>query len=119
MSIQKLLVLLSLICVVATGCGSENASAPKSSETAAAAKQQIDKAVSQITQSPATASNDLGLLLESLEAYARDYGGPFKDLLETAKSVQSELNGKPDQSKLESELGRLTAAANKLVDASK
>lgn len=104
-----------LACSVGIGCG--DASRRQSKEIAVQTKQNIDDAVTQILESPDSAATNVAILIESLEAQARDYGGPFNKLLETAKSVQFELERSPDNLKVESELGRLTAAAEEVVNA--
>ncbi len=115
----KPICIVMLVVPLFIGCAGGSAPKPKTAEIANSAKANVDQTVEQILESPQSAHAEVGLLIESLEAHAREYGGSFKELLDTAKSVQSELSGKPDKERLESILGRLTAAANKLVETTK
>jgi len=108
-----------LFCSTFMGCGGGSAPKPKTTEIATLAKSSVNSTAERIATSPKSASQEMALLLESLEAYARDYGGSFKELLATAKSVQSELSASPDQAKVESELVRLKGAADKLTESAK
>ena len=106
------LVMVSLGC---SGCRSQNAAPkPTSSEAGNLVRANVVASLERIAKVPAEAKQEISILIESLEGYARDFRGPFESLLAVAKEVQGEIQNASDAKGIQNATDKLKAALENL-----
>lgn len=108
-----LFLLLGLVFFAA--CTSDKtAPPPPAEETARAVKTQVDQFLAAAKVQPKSAPKQLALLLESLEARARDDAGRYAGLLDAAKALQTKYQAKANPAEIEQQIDALRQATAKL-----
>lgn len=105
--------LLLLCALFLTGCDSGIPTVPPPSDTEIGqmAKTRVNGFVQKAKAQPAKAASELTLLLESLEAFAHDQGGPYVELRDTAKQLQAMYQRKAPKQEIEGQLDKLAHQA--------
>lgn len=99
------------------GCGSPSDAPPSEAQQATRAKQIVVDFTAQARKKPAQAPQQLNVLLEALDAYAANHGGPYVQLRDTAKELQTLYTNKADKADIEKKLAELEQQANTLPGA--
>ncbi len=102
-----------LAIVLFAGCG-QSAPAPTSQESLASLKHEAESRRDAMLAKPSQGVQELGLFVESVEAYSSNYGEPFTGYLATVKQIQSALGAKPDAAAIKASANQLVEEANKL-----
>ncbi|MEN6498589.1 MAG: hypothetical protein ABFD16_30155 [Thermoguttaceae bacterium] len=107
---------LLLCALFLAGCGTGGPTAPPPSDTEIGqmAKTRVAEFVQKTKTQPKAAASNLALLLESLDAFAAQYGGPYVELRDTAKQLQGMYQRKASKQEIEGQLGKLTQQADAL-----
>lgn len=103
--------------VMLGGCGGPSDAPPTESQQATQAKQIVVDFTAQARKKPAQAPQQLDVLLEALDAYAANDGGPYVQLRDTAKELQTLYTNKADKPEIEKKLAELEQQANALPGA--
>ncbi|QDT90325.1 hypothetical protein [Gimesia algae] len=111
------LAMLLLFSPILTGCGAPSAPPPSETQKSEVAKKSIDEFVAAAKKSPKTAEKDLTILMESLDAYASEYEGPYIDLRDAAKELLSLYQSSAAKDKIDAQLEVLQQKANALSSA--
>jgi hypothetical protein len=102
------------VCLGLPGCGPK-ASPPAKEKVAAETKTLVHQFVTKAkSQAPKAAAADLAVLLENLEARAKDQGGGYQKLLDAAKELQKTLQGSAARPQINQQLDELSQAASSL-----
>lgn len=113
---RRLVCCLSLLLLtsVLTACG--GATAPPPSETARneSVKKSIDEFIAKAKKSPKTAAQNLTVLMESLDAYASEFEGPYIEVRDSAKELLSLYQSSAAKDKIEAQLEVLQQQVNAL-----
>ncbi|HAH49540.1 hypothetical protein [Gimesia sp.] len=109
--------MLLLFSSVLTGCGGPSAPPPSETQKSEVAKKSIDDFVAAAKKSPRTAAQDLTILMESLDAYASEYGGPYIELRDAAKELLALYQSSAAKDKIDAQLEVLQQKANALSSA--
>jgi hypothetical protein len=110
MSGSRLMLFPVLLAAMALGCG-ERAAAPTANETATTVRKSVQSVADRVVKAPRSASIELTMLLESLEAHAKQQGGEYEELFALAQEVKGKLGDKPTPQQVEAEFGKLTSKA--------
>ncbi|QDV49690.1 hypothetical protein [Gimesia fumaroli] len=105
---------LVLLMTVLTACGGP-AAAPQAEHTRnEVAQKSVEEFVASAKKNPKNAAQNLSVLMESLEAYASEYEGPYIQLRDTAKELQSLYQSSAAKDKIEAQLDALKQQAESL-----
>lgn len=104
-----------LLIVLLAGCGGESTPAPTTAQIGTAVKERFDSFVETALKNPKQAATEMTILMESLDAYARDYGGAFVELRDMTKAAIPEVQKAKNKLELEGILGKLQAKANEIA----
>lgn len=107
----RLLTFAGLLFVV--GCG-ENSPPPASTEISTSAKQQVAEFIAFAKKNPKQAGTQCQMLLESTEAYVRDFGEGFQPLHDAVKELNDLYSQKADPKAIAEKLPALEDALSKL-----
>lgn len=111
------LALIMITCTL-TGCGGRESSPPPSqNEQSEMAQKSIDEFIASAKKSPKTAAQNLTILMESLDAYASEYGGPYIELRDAAKELLSLYQSSAAKDKIDAQLEVLQQKASALSSA--
>lgn len=111
----RLSALLLLCALFPVGCGGgQSVPPPSDTEIGQMAKTRVAEFVQKTKTQPKAAASNLALLLESLDAFASQYGGPYVELRDTAKQLQGMYQRKASKQEIEGQLGKLTQQADAL-----
>ena len=103
-----------LMTTVLTACGGPSAPPQAEHTRNEVAKKSVEEFVASARKSPKTAAQDLSVLMESLEAYASEFQGPYIQLRDTAKELQSLYQSSAAKDKIEAQLDALKQQAESL-----
>lgn len=106
--------LLCVLFLAGCGTGGPTAPPPSTTEIGQMAKTRVADFVQKAKTQPKTTASDLALLLESLDAFASQYGGPYVELRDTAKTLQGMYHRKANKQEIDTQLGKLTQQASAL-----
>ncbi len=109
--------MLLLFSSVLPGCGGPSAPPPSETQKSEVAKKTIDDFVAAAKKSPKMAAQNLTILMESLDAYANDYAGPYIELRDAAKELLSLYQSSAAKDKINAQLEVLQQKANALSTA--
>jgi hypothetical protein len=112
---QKPIAWIVCLCLFSVGC-SDTAAPPQTNEIATMAQSQVQSFVESANQQPRRAAAELDMMMESLDAYANDFGGEFVQLRDTAAQLKELYASEASQSELESQLEKLLTEANALTE---
>ena len=113
---KQLLCCIALIMITftATGCGGRESSPPPTeTEKSKVAQKSIDDFAA-AKKSPKQAAQNLSILMESLEAYASEYEGPYIELRDAAKELLSLYQSSAAKDKIDAQLEVLQQKASAL-----
>lgn len=103
-----------LMTAVFAACGGREAP-PQSEHTRnEVAQKSVEEFVASAKKSPKEAAQNLSVLMESLEAYASEYEGPYIKLRDTAKELQALYQSAAAQDKIDAQLDALKQQAESL-----
>tara|TARA_R110002074_G_scaffold228492_2_gene400175 strand:+ start:26 stop:403 length:378 start_codon:yes stop_codon:yes gene_type:complete len=114
---KQLLCCIALIMITftATGCGGRESSPPPTeTEKSKVAQKSIDDFIAAAKKSPKQAAQNLSILMESLEAYASEYEGPYIELRDAAKELLSLYQSSAAKDKIDAQLEVLQQKASAL-----
>ena len=98
-----------------TGCGGPPSSPPPSeTEKSEVAQKSIDDFIASAKKNPKGAAQQLSVLMESLEAYASEYQGPYIALRDEAKKLLEMYQNSADKDKINAQLEVLKQKADAL-----
>ncbi len=106
--------ILILFTTALTGCGGPSAPPPSESKKSEVAQKSIDEFITSAKKSPKSAAQNLSIMIESLDAYANEYQGPYIDLRDSAKELQSLYQSAASKDKIQAQLDVLKQKADAL-----
>lgn len=104
-----------LLLITLAGCGGESTPPPTVSQIATTAKERLDGYVESALKNPKQAGDQLTVLLESLDGYAKEYGGGFVELRDMAKAMVPEVQKAKNKLELEGILAKLQNKMNEIA----
>ncbi len=108
--------LLVLVMFALTACGgAPSAPPPSETEKSAAAQKSIDDFIAAAKKKPKSAAQELTVLMESLDAYATEYEGPYVALRDSAKELLGLYESKASKDKINAQLDVLKQKAGALA----
>jgi len=102
---------LMLLTTTLTGCGGPSAPPPSETQKSEVAQKSIEAFIASATKNPKGAAQELSILMESLEAYASEYQGPYIELRDAAKELQSLYQSSASKDKIQAQLDVLKQKA--------
>ncbi|WP_417388207.1 hypothetical protein [Gimesia sp.] len=108
---------LLLFSSVLTGCGAPSSPPPTETQKSDVAKKSVDEFVAAAKKKPKEAAQNLTILMESLDAYANEYEGPYIELRDAAKELLSLYQSSAAKDKIDAQLEVLQQKANALASA--
>ena len=109
---------LFLLTVVFTGCGGPSAPPPSESQKSEIAQKSVEAFIVSAKKKPKSAAQELSVLMESLDAYASEYEGPYIELRDSAKELLSLYQSSAAKDKIRAQLDVLKQKAGALSAAS-
>ncbi|WP_339733306.1 hypothetical protein [uncultured Gimesia sp.] len=105
---------LILLTTIFTACGGPSAPPQAEHTRNEVAQKSVEEFVASAKKSPKGAAQNLSILMESLEAYASEFQGPYIKLNDTAKELQSLYQSSAAKDKIEAQLEALKQQAEAL-----
>lgn len=105
---------LVLLTTIVTACGGTSAPPQAESTRNEIAKKSVEEFIASAKKRPKSAAQNLSVLMESLDAYASEYEGPYIQLRDTAKELQSLYQSSAAKDKIEAQLEALKQQAASL-----
>lgn len=109
---------LLLFTIVFTGCGGPAAPPPSESQKSEVAQKSIEAFIASAKKKPKNAAQELSILMESLDAYASEYEGPYIELRDSAKTLLSLYQSSASKDKIQAQLDVLKQKADALSSTS-
>ena len=110
--------LLILVMFALTACGgAPSAPPPSEAKKSETAQKSIEDFITAAKKSPKTAAQELSVLMESLDAYATEYEGPYVALRDSAKELLGLYESKASKDKINAQLDVLKQKADALSTA--
>ncbi|MCA9004787.1 MAG: hypothetical protein KDA70_05890 [Planctomycetaceae bacterium] len=109
--------MLLLASTILAACGSPSAPPPTDSQKSDVAKKSVDDFVAAAKKKPKEAAQNLTILMESLDAYANEFEGPYIELRDAAKELLSLYQSSAAKDKIDAQLEVLQQKANSLASA--
>ena len=108
--VALILVMLSL-----TACGGElSVPPPSATQKSEMAQKSIEAFITSAKKSPKAAARELSILMESLDAYATEFEGPYVALRDSAKELLGLYESKAAKDKINAQLDVLKQKADAL-----
>ena len=113
---HRVFALLCLVLACTLGCGptGNRGPAPDLSMMSKSVSDAVNDFVAQAKKSPAQAPQKLAILMESLEADARDFGAGFVTVRDAAQELKSLYERKAPTAEIDAQLDKLKAQADAL-----
>lgn len=106
--------ILFLFTTALTGCGGPSAPPPSETTKSEVAQKSIDEFIASAKKSPKSATQNLSILIESLDAYASEYQGPYIELRDAAKELSSLYQSAASKDKIQAQIDVLKQKADAL-----
>ena len=96
------------------GCGGDSPPPLTEQETSSVAQQSVTEFAATARKQPAQAPQRLTVLMESLDSYAQNEGGPYETLRDRGKELLELYNRKAPQAEIDAKLNEFEQAAQTL-----
>lgn len=87
-----------------TGCGGPSAPPPSDAQKSEVAQKTVEEFIASAKKNPKAAPQNLSILMESLEAYANEYEGPYVELRDAAQELATLYQNSADKGKISTQL---------------